>query len=130
VTNATNETKATKGYHKLIVWQRAREMVKIVYFITENFPKLEAFGLTSQIRRAAISVVANIVEGYSRSRKSSKEAKQFFSIAEGSLAELEALLEIALDVIRDFSEEDYDKVERLRSEVGYLLTRFIQSYKN
>lgn len=66
MTNATKETKATKGYHKLIVWQRAHELVKVIYRITSSFPRSETFGLTSQIKRAAVSVVANIVEGYSR----------------------------------------------------------------
>lgn len=121
--------KAAKGYHRLIVWQRAYELVKLIYEITESFPKSETFGLISQMRRAAVSVVANIVEGYSRGMKSPKEALQFFSIAWGSLTELEALLEIAKGVIGEFSEEKYDKVELLRGEVGFLLSRFIKSVR-
>ena len=74
-------------------------------------------------------MVANIAEGYSRGRKSPKESLQFFSIAEGSLTELEALLEVALDVIQEFSEEDYTTVESLRGEVGFLLSRFINSVR-
>lgn len=118
--------KATKGYHNLIVWQRARELVKVVYALTSEFPKHEIFALTGQLRRAAISVVANLVEGYSRGYKSSKEAQHFYSIASGSLTEVEALLEVALDVYPELVKDKYERIELLRGEVAYLLGRFIK----
>lgn len=110
----TNGTNGTKGHRNLLVWQRTRdrELIKLIYQITSKFPSSETFGLTSQMRRAAVSVAANIVEGYSRKRQSPKESLQFFSIAEGSLAELEALLEIASDVIKELSIENYKKTEK------------------
>lgn len=119
----------TKGYHNLIVWQRARQLVKEVYTLTEPFPKEEAFGLTGQLRRAAISVVANLVEGYSRGYKSPKEARQFYSISSGSLTEVESLLEIALDIYPKLLKDRYNRIELLRGEVAYLLGRFIKSGK-
>lgn len=88
--------KAEKGYHKLIVWQRARELVTLIYQLTESFPKAEEFGLKGQIRRAAVSVVLNIVEGYRRS--TTKDYLHFLNTANGSLSELEAALEICLDL--------------------------------
>ena len=120
--------KEIKGYHKLIVWQKARELVKAIYSLTDNFPKDESFGLTSQLRRAGVSVVANLVEGYSRGYKSPKEARQFYSIASGSLTEVECLLEIASDVYPAILEKRYNEIEALRGEVGFLLGRFIGQF--
>lgn len=71
------ETSDQVGYRKLIVWERAHSLVKEIYKYTGNFPKDELFGLVSQIRRCAVSVPANIVEGYSR--KSVKEKLNFFN---------------------------------------------------
>ncbi len=115
-----------KGYHKLLVWQRARELVKLVYLYTETFPKNEEFGLKSQLRRAAVSVVLNIVEGYRRS--TTKDFLHFLNIANGSLSELEAALEISLD-LNFLSEDNYSQAESKRSEVGFLLHQFIKSLK-
>lgn len=63
-----------KSYQKLIVWQRAKELVVLIYKNTSNFPKSEVYGLRSQMTRAAISIVSNIAEGYSR--KSIKDKKK------------------------------------------------------
>ena len=116
-----------KGYHKLIVWQRARELVKLVYIHTENFPKAEEFGLKNQLRRAAVSIVLNIVEGYRRN--TTKDYLHFLNTADGSLSEVEAALEICLDL--DFIlQEKYSLLEAKRSEVGYLLSQLIKSLKN
>lgn len=118
--------KAIKGYHKLIVWQRARELVKLVYFYTETFPKSEEFGLKSQLRRAAVSVVLTIVEGYRRA--TTKDYLHFLNIADGSLAELEAAFEICLD-LNLISPDQYQILEQKRREVGYLLIQLIKSLK-
>lgn len=116
--------KSNKGYHKLIVWQRARELVQLIYKYTESFPRAEEFGLKGQLRRAAVSVVLNIVEGYRR--RTTKEFLHFLNTADSSLAELEAALEIALD-LQFLPKENYDTVENKRSEVGYLLSQLIKS---
>ena len=74
----------------LIAWQKAMDLVEIIYRETEKFPRKELFGLTAQIRRAAISIVSNIAEG--AARNSRKEFAQFVGISCGSLAELETQL--------------------------------------
>lgn len=105
---------------------KSRDLVKLVYLHTENFPKSEEFGLKSQLRRAAVSVVLNIVEGYRRS--STKDFLHFLNIADGSLAEMEAALEISHDL--DFLVDDiYVQAEVKRSEVGFLLHQFIKGLK-
>ena len=83
-------------FEKLRVWNDARELVKQVYARTRSFPRAEAFGLTSQINRAAVSVVANLAEGSSRTSR--KDQAHFSQIAYGSLMELACLLVISVDL--------------------------------
>ncbi|HEV2388853.1 MAG TPA: four helix bundle protein [Candidatus Acidoferrales bacterium] len=83
----TSDGQKARSYRDLIVWQKAIVLVKGVYEITARFPAEEKFGLTSQMRRAAVSVPSNIAEG--QARKSTREFVQFLSNAEGSLAELD-----------------------------------------
>ncbi len=82
-----------RSYKDLGVWQRAMDLTSLVYQVTAELPPDERFGLTSQTRRAAVSVPANIAEGHRRS--STKDYLRFLSIAAGSLAELETLVELA-----------------------------------
>jgi len=82
-----------ESYRQLQVWQKAVRLVTEVYRISRVFPKEETFGLTSQTRRAAVSVPANIAEGWGRNM--SREYVQFLRVARGSLLELETHLEIA-----------------------------------
>ena len=84
------------SYRDLAVWQRSMLLVKDVYVATQHFPKEEVYGLTAQIRRAAVSVPSNIAEG--QGRLSKRELKQFLGIARGSLLELETQLLIAGDL--------------------------------
>src|SRR5687768_8199034 len=81
------------GYRDLKVWQKAIHMITDVYRITESFPADERFGLTAQMRRAAVSVDSNIAEGHGRTTRG--EYGNHLSIARGSLKEVETLLEIA-----------------------------------
>lgn len=112
------------AYKKLIVWQKADQLAKEIYSKTKSFPNEETYGLTSQLRRAALSVPTNIVEGYAR--KSRKELKQFSSIALGSLAETEYLIGFAHDV-GYLKQDEYQNLEDLRQEVGNLLWKFYLS---
>ncbi|MGH9422199.1 MAG: four helix bundle protein [Thermoanaerobaculia bacterium] len=84
------------GYEDLIVWQKAIELVKNVYALTRHFPSDERFGLTSQMRRAAISIPSNIAEGHAR--HTTKEFVMFVSHAEGSAAELQTQVLIAIEL--------------------------------
>lgn len=87
---------AIRRFHDLRAWQLGRALVKDVYLLTASFPKEELYGLTSQLRRAAVSVPANIAEGYSRCGIA--DYVNFINIAVGSLAEVETLLILAEDL--------------------------------
>lgn len=79
-----------RAHHDLLAWQQGIGLVKAIYGLTANFPKSELYALTGQMRRAAVSVPANIAEGMAR--ESTKELLQFLTIARGSLSELETYL--------------------------------------
>jgi len=82
-----------RPHRKLIVWQKAMELVHEIYKTTATFPKNEEYGLSSQMRRAVVSVPSNLAEG--AARKGNKEFKQFLNIAQGSLSELDTQVELA-----------------------------------
>jgi four helix bundle protein len=84
---------SVQSYRDLLVWQKSMDLVIEIYNLTREFPKHEMYGLSSQMQRAAVSIPANIAEGYDRD--STKEYLRFVAIAIGSLAELETLLAIA-----------------------------------
>jgi four helix bundle protein len=110
------------GYKRLVVWQKSDELAFQIYLSTKNFPKEETYGLTSQLRRAALSVPANIAEGYSR--QGQNELRHFANIALGSLAEARYLLDFRLQYI---DSERYKELSDLASEVGKLLWKFYKS---
>ena len=90
------EARKSRSYRDLDVWKLAIEFVKDIYRVTEKFPPAEIYGLTNQVRRAAVSISSNIAEG--QGRNSSKEFKQFLAIALGSMAEVETQLIIAKEI--------------------------------
>lgn len=112
------------GYKKLIVWQKADELAYKVYMNTKTFPKDEVYGITSQLRRAVLSIPTNIVEGYGRHSK--KELKQFVNIALGSSAEVEYLLGFSAR-LSYLDNKTYESLNNLHSEVGKLLWNFYMS---
>ena len=91
-----NANDSLDSFEKLFAWQEARALAKDVYIMTREFPNDEQFALTSQMRRAATSVTANIAEGFSRQTVADKA--HFYSVALGSLTELQSFLYTALDV--------------------------------
>lgn len=110
------------GYKRLRVWQETHTLVLAIYKTTKTFPKDELFGLTSQIRRAVVSVAANIVEG--QARASQKEFLQFLSIANGSLVEVEYYIQLTKDL--DYIDCSQQLVlEKQAHFVGVLLHKFI-----
>jgi four helix bundle protein len=84
------------SYRQLLVWQKARSLAVAVYQATETFPKSELYGLTSQLRRAGVSVVSNVAEG--RGRLTKGEFRHFLGLSRGSLLELETQLDIAFEL--------------------------------
>jgi four helix bundle protein len=85
-----------RHYKELLVWQKGMALAKIVYQLTARFPPEERYGLTSQMRRAAVSVPSNIAEG--QARKTTNEFLQFLSVAQGSLAELDTQLALSVEL--------------------------------
>ena len=91
--NGRSQTVRKQGYQDLVVWQKAMELVTAVYGITRDWPHEEQYGLTSQVRRAAVAIPSNLAEGHGRSGR--REFAHHVSIAYGSLCELETQLLIA-----------------------------------
>ena len=113
-------------YKNLIVWQKAVELVVLVYKLTENFPKTEIYGLTSQMRRCVVSIPSNIAEG--RRRGTVNDFRRFLIISYGSGAELETQIIISKKL--DFSlAADYVKVDELLNEVMRMLNKLINDNK-
>ena len=109
-------------YRDLIVWQRSVELVVAIYSLTELFPTAERYGLTAQMRRAAVSIPSNIAEG--RRRGSRKEYRRFMLIAYSLGAELETQIEIAKRLSFG-SSEDFNKSESLLAEVMRMLNKVL-----
>ncbi len=114
-------------WSNLNVWQKSHDLVKEIYKVTAEFPKGELYGLTSQIRRAAISVPTNIVEGFSRS--STKEYIQFLFISRGSLEEVRYLLLLSKEL--DFlSQEIHEDLKNRCEEVSKMMNALITSLRS
>jgi len=114
------------SFRQLIVWQKSKELTLFVYKITKDFPIEEKFAMTSQMRRSAYSILANIAEG--NSKRHTKDRCNFFNIAQGSLNELDCFSEIAFE-LKYINQKDYTILLELINKSGYLLTKFIKSQK-
>jgi four helix bundle protein len=115
-----------RGYRKLIAWMKSNLLAHLIYDITKKFPEEEIFGLTLQMRRAALSVSANIVEGYSR--QSLKDRRHFYQIAISSLAELEFFIDFAYER-KYMKTEDHQLAVNLHTETARILNGLIKSVK-
>ncbi|HPN54545.1 MAG TPA: four helix bundle protein [Candidatus Moranbacteria bacterium] len=107
-----------KSFTDLEAWKEGHRLVLAVYKETQKFPKEESFGLTSQMRRAAVSITSNIAEGFSRN--TSKDKYQFYSMAHGSLTELQNQLIIVRD-IEYLEKENFNKIAQQTITVAKLL---------
>lgn len=111
--------------HKdLIVWQKSYKLSLLIYSITRKFPKEEVFGLTSQMRRAAVSIPSNVAEG--NTRFSRKDNAQFMRIAYGSACELDTQLSISKD-LKYCSEKEYTEATSLLIEVMKMLYKMLSN---
>ncbi len=112
-----------RSYRDLVVWQKAMSMVTGAYRLAKGFPKEEVYGLTSQLRRSALSIPANIAEGYGR--KSTQDYLRFLNIANGSLFELQTLLEISRN-LEYIPEESFANHFEMSREVERMLSSLIR----
>ena len=120
----------TQGYRDLVVWQQAMDVAVETYRLTSSFPKEEMFGLTSQMRRAAVSIASDIAEG--EGRKSKNEFSHFLGIALGSKSELETQL-ILSERVNLLKTTDTEPIKKSLDDIGKMLTalrRKIGSQKN
>ncbi len=117
---------AVQGVEQLHVWQRSMDLVEDVYRVTKDFPASEMYGLTSQLRRAAVSIAANIAEG--QGRDSTKEFLHFLSVARGSLVETRTELIIS-NRIKYLPDEMAQTLLKRVDEVGRLLSGLQRSLR-
>jgi four helix bundle protein len=115
-----------QSFRDLLVWQRAMQLTVATYRMTRDFPREEVYGLTSQMRRSAVSIPSNIAEG--QGRLSTGEFKQFLGIARGSNSELQTQLEIAR-ALEFGTTKLLDETEGLSHEVGKMLFSMLESLK-
>ena len=112
------------NFKELIVWQKSRHLVKDIYTLTQKFPADESFGLTQQIRRAAISIPSNIAEG--SGRRTDNDFSHFIDIANGSAFEVETQLYLSLD-LEYISQSEFEEVVAKLTDVERLIYNFKKS---
>ncbi len=115
------------NFRNLLIWQKSMVLVTKIYTVTNNFPKEEVFGLTSQIKRSAISIPSNIAEGLGR--EISQEFLRFLKISIGSLFELQTQLEIAKNIIY-LDEETFNNLYEDTRELERMIVSFTNKIKN
>jgi len=115
-----------RTFRDLIVWQKAHLLVLEIYKITANFPREEIYGLVSQMRRAAVSVSSNLVEGFKR--RTVFDSLHFYNLADSSLEELKYQLLLSRDLGYS-GDEIYNKINFLTEEVSKLLRSWSESQK-
>ncbi|HBO96557.1 MAG TPA: four helix bundle protein [Candidatus Omnitrophica bacterium] len=118
---------ALQSHKELLVWQKSMDLVENIYKITQLFPREELYGLTSQIRRAAVAIPTNITEGYQRNHK--KEYIQFLYIAKSSASELETLLNISERLNLNLA-PGFTNTKSLLTEILKMLTALISKLKS
>lgn len=119
-------SKTITTYRDLETWKVSMDLSELVYELTDGFPVKEQYGLTSQLRRAAVSIPSNIAEG--QGRRGSKELLHHLSIAKGSLCELETQVILAVR-LKFMTKSDGEKLWNKSQEVGKLLNGLIRSLR-
>lgn len=120
------EKEKIDNFRKLIAWQRGHELMLNVYRATKSFPRDEIYGLTSQIKRAAMSITSNIAEGFSR--KSLADKTHFYQMALGSCSEVQNQIIAAHDL--DFmNDTDYEKLDLLSEETHKIINGLIKAMR-
>jgi len=115
-----------KTYRDLLVWQKSMALVTEVYKLSKLFPDEETYGLTSQMRRCAVSIPSNIAEGYGRN--STSDYVRFLRVASASLYELQTQAEIALN-LRYLKKSDFDKLYESSREIERMLSSLVRKLK-
>lgn len=115
-----------RPHRELEVWKKAMDFVVEVYRITSKFPKSEEYGLTSQLRRASVSIPSNLAEG--AARKGNKEFMQFLNIAQGSISELDTQLELAYR-LEYINKQDYSNLINRLTEISKMLYGLAKTLK-
>lgn len=115
-----------RPHKKLNIWNKVMEFINEIYKITAKFPKDELYGVVSQMRRASISIAANIAEGCAR--KSSREKMQFLMISRGSLSEIDAYLDISVN-LHFIDKEEHQRMDDKLEEISRMLQGLIESFK-
>jgi four helix bundle protein len=118
--------KSARSFEELLVWQKAHLLVMSIYSHTKSFPKEEVYGLTSQFRRAAISVPANIAEGFKKESKADK--LRFLNIAQGSLEECRYYFRLAFDL--GYLSTEALTVQEMIEQVSKLLYGYMKGIRN
>ncbi len=116
-----------ESYKDLVVWQKSFEFTKSIYLLTAKFPSTELYGITNQLRRASVSIVSNIAEGFSR--KNTKEYIQFISISFASTSEVETQLLLAKE-LQMAKATEFLNLESLLVEIRKMLVRLLQVLKS
>ncbi|MDD5507559.1 MAG: four helix bundle protein [Bacteroidales bacterium] len=116
-----------RTYRDLVVWQKAIELVTLIYKITKPFPEDEKYSLVSQIRRAAVSIPSNIAEGYGR--KHTNDCSRYLQISIGSVFELQTQLIIS-KILNYVDNEQYNNIENKTREIERMLSSLISKIKH
>ena len=111
-----------KSFEELTIWQEARELTNRIYILSKKFPKEELYGLTSQIRRASVSIMSNIAEGFNR--RSTKEFINFLIISRASISEVQNDLYISLD-LNYINKEDFETIYNHAQKISMSINKLI-----
>ena len=114
------------SFKELEIYKRSKELLKLVYQITDKFPEREKYNVISQLRRSILSIPLNIAEGYGR--KSKEDFKRFLKISLGSSNEVEALLDISKE-LKYITDKEYEKISKENDEIGKMIYRTIEKWK-